>query len=306
MPHVGIQRLGPGEGQHDGAHRGKHLPTPRVQEGQAVQRVERRQDGRLADDLQKPEKRQHPEPHDDHRAEQLADHRGAVALHRKQADEHRHRDRDHVGLQGRRRDFQPLHGAEHRDGRRDHAVAIEQGCAEHTGQQQGRAPAARAAGGFGGQCGQRHDAAFAPVVGAQDQQHVFQRHHQHQAPEDDRHRADQVRGIQGNAGGGAEDLFHGVQRAGADVAVHHAHRAEGEGCKALPAGCFAHVNPWLWNRAPLSPRAHQERIRDGGVTPPPAGSRRRFRSAGGAARPERVRSSRAAGPCTAAGNGCAR
>ena len=55
----------------------------------------------------------------------------AAALHEKQRDEHGQPERDHIGLQRRRRDLQPLDRAEHRDRRRDDAVPIEQCGAEH-------------------------------------------------------------------------------------------------------------------------------------------------------------------------------
>ena len=100
--------------------------------------------------------------------------------------------------------------------------------------QQHQPPLRRRSRRFGRQRGQRHDAAFAPVVGPENQQHVFERDDHHQAPEDDRDSADEVRRIQWNPGCRAEDFLHGVQRAGADVAVNHAQGAQCERRGAFP------------------------------------------------------------------------
>ena len=95
--------------------------------------------------------------------------------------------------------------------------------------------------GFGRQRGQRHDAAFASVVGPEDQHYVFQRNYQHQAPEDDRYRTDKVGRVQRHTSRWAEDLFHGVKRAGANIAIHDTQRTQGECGKAFFAGGFDHV-----------------------------------------------------------------
>jgi hypothetical protein len=93
---------------------------------------------------------------------------------------------------------------------------------------------------------ERHDAAFTPVVGPQDQQHVFQRDHHHQAPENDGYGADNMRRIQRNAVCGVEDFLHGVQRTGTDVAIHHAQRSQGEYGHAFAAHgrtcCLTHCD----------------------------------------------------------------
>jgi hypothetical protein len=75
---------------------------------------------------------------------------------------------------------------------------------------------------------------------AQDQQHVLEGDHEHQAPEDRRHRADDVRRVERHADARAEDRLHRVERAGADVAVDDADRTEREGRQALAAGRFVH------------------------------------------------------------------
>src|SRR5580704_11644935 len=67
---------------------------------------------------------QKPKGHN--RAEGLANPSGALRLNRKKSNEDRHRSRQHVGWDGRRRDIQSLERGEYRDGRRDCTIAVNQ------------------------------------------------------------------------------------------------------------------------------------------------------------------------------------
>ena len=83
VPHVGIQRLGPGDGEQHGAEhheRGKSVPGD---EAQRVQRVERVQHHRVVDDVAYPDC---PAPGTTaaDRPENSADTAGAAALEREQ------------------------------------------------------------------------------------------------------------------------------------------------------------------------------------------------------------------------------
>ena len=78
------------------------------------------------------------EPQHHHRPEQAADAMRAELLHHEQRDQDHHRQRHDVRLEQRRGDVQPFDGAEHRNGRRDHAVAVEQRRAEDAEQDQHR------------------------------------------------------------------------------------------------------------------------------------------------------------------------
>ncbi len=79
-----------------------------------------------------------------------------------------------------------------------------------------------------GQCGQRHHAAFAIVVGAHDEADIFEGDHDHQGPDDQRHRAHHG-GLAGRRPAHRDGgIVHGVKRAGADVAKHNAQSAYGE------------------------------------------------------------------------------
>ncbi len=169
--------------------------------------------------------------------EDAADGFGAVTLHEEEADEDHAGQRDHPGLEGRGRDLEALDRAEHRDGRGDQPVAVEQRGAEHTEEHEAPHPASR--GGLRDhQCRQGEDAALAVVVGAHDQGQVLDRDDDHERPEGDRRHAECVR-----LGDGEvlvlEGFAEGVEGAGADVAEHHAEGAEGDGAaagdRAVPA-----------------------------------------------------------------------
>ena len=60
------------------------------------------------------------------------------------------------------------------------------------------------------------------IVGAQHEQHVLERHHPEQRPEDQREDAQHALGVDSHAVMPGEHLLEGVERAGADVAVDHA------------------------------------------------------------------------------------
>ena len=130
MAHVGVERFGAGHGEHDRAQHQEPGESVIEQEANAVPRVQRAQDGWLAADLEDPERRDRPEPHEHDRAEDAAQPRGAVLLEEEQQEEDEQGGRKHVRFERRGRDLETLGGAEHGDGRCDDAVAIEQGGAE--------------------------------------------------------------------------------------------------------------------------------------------------------------------------------
>jgi hypothetical protein len=80
---------------------------------------------------------------------------------------------------------------------------------------------------------QREHAALAPVVEAQDEGDVLERHDEHDRPEDQRQHAVDVRVADRKRMRARERLLERVQRAGADVAEYHADRAERERGEAV-------------------------------------------------------------------------
>ena len=220
VAHVGVERLGAGDGQHHRAERNKGEPAVAQAEGHGVVRRERAQHRRVARDAGRPQHTEGCEPQHHHRAEHPADAAGAAALRREQRDDHRDRGRQHEPLQPGGGHLQPFHRRKHRDRRRDHPVAEQQAGAGDPDQRQPCA-GARAHGDTLGQDHQGQDAALAAVVGAHDEQDVLDRDDQHQRPEDQRQQAEDLPLGGGVAVQQVEAGLEGVERAGADVAIHH-------------------------------------------------------------------------------------
>ena len=203
--------------------------------------VDRGEHGRLAHKLIHSQGGQREEPDEHDRSEQPAHDSRASPLDGKQREQDHAGDWHHPVLEGRAGHGQALHSAEHGDGRRDHAVAVEQRGAHH-GQERHARHAADAAGpgaiAFGHECQQRQDATLAVVVGLHHEHHVFDGDHDDQRPEHERQDPEQVEPVEGlPAGGGdVEALFERVEGARADVTEDDAQRAE---CELPDAGWSA-------------------------------------------------------------------
>ena len=151
----------------------------------------------------------------------------AVALDEKQDDEDDDRQRDHDAPHLGRIDLQPLDRAQDRNRRRDRAVAVEQGGADEADHDHGRAPFVALGAARADQREQRQNAAFAVVVGAHDEDRVFDRDDDDQRPEDQRHDAEHRfrRNLSVGTGGLRGDVER-IERARADVAEDDAHARE--------------------------------------------------------------------------------
>ena len=125
-----------------------------------------------------------------------------------------------------RDEFQSLHGREDRDRRRDDTVAVQQGSADHPKQNQNGQPCPLGNLICRNEREQCQDAAFAVIVGAQDEDHVFQRYHRHERPKNERDDAENVGGDgRRMADAGQRDL-QCVKRAGTDIAEYDAKRGK--------------------------------------------------------------------------------
>ena len=235
MAHVGIERFRAGHRQRHRAQGEEGDEAVMQGECEGVMRQERRQHLRRLDDLAHAQHEQHDEPEQRDRPEPAADAGGAEVLDGEQRHQHAERDRHHQRLQRRCRDLEALHGAQHRNGGRQQAIAVEQrgaGDADH------QVDAAAARGDRFLPRYQRHQgqhAALAAIVGAHHHDDVFQGDDDDQRPGDQRQDAQHVVMRRAEAGEFAEALLDRVERAGADVAEDDAERRQGEGCRALAA-----------------------------------------------------------------------
>ncbi len=125
-----------------------------------------------------------------------------------------------------RQQLHALDRRQHRHGRCDHRIAEEERGAEDAQDADGVGQRRRDRNGAVHHRHQRQDAAFAAVIGAGDDDHVLDGDHQDHRPEHQRQDAEHIVVIGSQAVMFAERFLQGVQRAGADVAEHHADGAE--------------------------------------------------------------------------------
>ncbi len=163
---------------------------------------------------------QKPQQH--HRPERAADGSGTIALHHKQQQQDHGGSRHRVAGEILACELQPFDRAQHRDGRRDHAVAVEQRRADQAeGDKITVAPMPFCP----GQRHQRQNAALAVIVGAHDHQRVFQRNDDDQRPENQRQAAERAEFVVMTLicfGDGLKN----VERTGADIAIDDAERRD--------------------------------------------------------------------------------
>ena len=170
MTHVGIHRFAACHREKGCAQDGEtDVEIPVDQKIESVKRAHGNEHpGRLHYTVDA-EQCEHHEPGEHHRPEYIADEASAFPLHDEKPDQDDEGERHHGGRQRRRIDLQAFKGAEHGDGRRDGAVAIEQRRADKADDQKLRTPRSRLGVAGVKQRQQRNDPAFAAVVGAQNQ-----------------------------------------------------------------------------------------------------------------------------------------
>ncbi len=178
--------------------------------------------------LNSPQNRHGAEPDQHDRAEEAPHPGRSPALQQKQSGQDADRQGDDIGCEGRRDDANAFNSAEHRNGRRYHAVPVDQAGTEEAGDHQ-QAPAAAVDSGLLllDQCGQGHDAAFALVVGSQDEDHIFQGDDHNQGPDHERYNAKNISLGGRDAVFAMKTLPHGIKGTGADIAEDHAQCGQG-------------------------------------------------------------------------------
>ncbi len=232
MPEVAevcVQRLAARDDEEDGAQHHETAPQVLAEEEHRVVGGDRCQHPRLSDDLAQPKDADGAEPDQHYRSEERADPCRPAALQEEQADQDHERHWDHPGSECRRRDLEPLNGAQHGDRRREGTVGIQERRPENS--EHDHDAAGRKAPGEAGAVDERHQGQHAPftlIVRADDHNMVLDRDDEDQRPEHEREDPQHVAGTDGDPVGPVEGLAHRVQWARADVAVDHAQRGEGE------------------------------------------------------------------------------
>ena len=237
MAEIGIERLAAGHGKKHRAKRGEPDPAVAPQEHHAVGWIERGKHAGILRDMGNAAECKRDEPDKRDRAEESRDPRRAVRLHREEAEQDQHGERDDIVFERRRGDLQAFDRRQHRDRRRDQGVAIEERGADDAEQDDGEALAADRA---IGERHQRERAAFAVIVGAEQDQHIFDGDDQDQRPDDERQDAEDHRLERSLAASrrGMHGFAQGIERARADVAIDDADAAEREAPKIAARGCF--------------------------------------------------------------------
>ena len=96
------------------------------QVGDRVHRIESPEDARRVRDAAQAKQSDGGEPDQHHRPKDPADELGSFPLNQEQADQDGEADRNHDARELGGIEFEALNRAEHRDGGRDHAIAVEQ------------------------------------------------------------------------------------------------------------------------------------------------------------------------------------
>ena len=228
MPHVGIHGLAARYCEEGRAQHGEtNMEVVVDEEIEGIKRIERDEYPGRHDDAVDAECADRDEPEHHHRPEDAANEAGALLLHDEEANQDGDSDGHHRRRERWRIDLQSLDGAQHRDRRRDCAIAIEQGRADEADNEQMRPPCAGLRVTRRQQRQHRHDAAFAAVIGAHDQERIFDRDDQDQRPEDQRDHAEHgFRTGRPGGRGGLGGFLQGIEGTGADVAVDDAERAD--------------------------------------------------------------------------------
>ena len=240
VAHVGIERLGAGDRQEHAAQHDETVQSLVREKVDGVARVDGQHDLGMPDDARQAEGGNGHEPQQHDRPEDPADAGRPARLRREQGQQNHQRGRHRIGLERVGQDVDAFEGAQHRDRRRDDAVAIDQGRPEHAqGGQRPRAPPA-AGGAARDQGHEGQDAAFTIVVGAHDEQAVLERNRDDERPDDERQQphGDGDRGMTADR---ADDGLVGVERARSEIAKDDADgRQRGGGRRA---GCGGRRDP---------------------------------------------------------------
>ncbi len=173
VSHVGIERLAAGHHQEHRPENQNAAPAVAQEIADGIEGIGRGENRRMEDDLVQAEQGQNQEPHQRHRSEKGPDAGGPPALQNEESDNDDDGKRNHVRIEQGSHDPQTLDGAQNRDGRGDHAVAVQQGGAEQAEDDEQPAPPFGGGPHRGHKRRQGEDASFSLVVRHQNENQVF-------------------------------------------------------------------------------------------------------------------------------------
>lgn len=222
VTHVGVEGFSAGHAEHDSPQQHDALAEADLHhEVVAVVGVDGAEHLGVPHDLVDAQDGNHDEPDNHDTTEDGTDLGSAFVLDREQAGQDGDGQRDDNRLESRCGDFETFDGAQDGDGRRDQTFSVEKACREHQRQ-------ADATDGFARhaveESQETEGSPFTEVVGTEDEDDVFQTHHQGECPEDQRAATEYAGFVDDLTAAvfGEKDLFEGVEDAGPDVAVDHA------------------------------------------------------------------------------------
>jgi hypothetical protein len=172
MTHIRVERFAAGDRQRDSTQHDKADRRMGDKKVDGVDRADRREDARGSADLDQSEDAQHSKPQRHDGTEISADAFRAALLDYEEREHHDHSQWQDEGFESGYRHFEPLDGAQHRNRRRYHAVAVKERGARQA--KHGQEPR-QALAGSSPKC-QREERKYSPfamVVGAHDQEDVF-------------------------------------------------------------------------------------------------------------------------------------
>ncbi len=233
MAHVGVQGLGARDGQEDRTQHqegGEDADAAELDyQFDGILRHQGHQDVGLVGNMEQAERAQGQEPDDRDRPEEARHIGRALRLDHEQGQQDDGRDRhDQVGhrMADARCVLEAFDRAQHRNGRRDDAVAVKQRRPTDAEEKHRRRIFAQ---GLLRQGHQGQRAAFALVVRPHQEDDVFHGHDHDQGPEDERNQAGDLKLRRNTVLAGVDQgLLHGVQRRRADIAEDDADRADGQ------------------------------------------------------------------------------
>ena len=249
MPHIGIEGFAAGHRKEDRADNGQGGRPGMDEIADGVGRREGHEDGRVHRDAAQAEQRNGDEPDKHDGPEYPADEGCAQALNQEEPDEDRRRQRRHQRLQVRRIDLKPFQRTQHGNRRRYCAVPVKQSRSDQPENDQAAAPSRRLGALWTDERQQSQNAALAVVVGAHDQNGIFDRNDQKQRPKDERDDAENV--VWRRRAAGRRSLHCNLKRieiAGADIAEDDAERGYGD--RSLGGGKFRRIRRGFHNLLP--------------------------------------------------------